>query len=487
MSTLETVARSEERRFLGHPWPLATLFGMEVWERFSFYGMQAILLIYLYHSTAQGGLGISQSVAIGVVGAYGSGVYLAAILGGWFADRVLGAERTLFYSGVIVMLGHIALAILPGIQGVTAGLVLVAIGSGGVKSTCSSLVGSLYDTDSPRRDAGFSIFYLGVNIGALAGPLLTGLLQQKSGFHYGFGIAAIGMAFGLFQYASGRRQLPDSQKMAPTPLPRGEGKKYLAGVAAVLIAISTALTLDWIRADNLSDVLLAIIAVISVAYFFIILRSTRVSSAERLRVYAFIPLFITSAAYWAMYSQSYTVITAFFDQRVDRQIGNWEIPVGWLVSVQALMIIALSGAFAWMWTVLGKRQPSSTMKFIIALAIIALTFLGYLPYLGNEASTMPLFMLAFLLLGFSVSELCLSPIGLSVSTKLAPRAFQTQMLALFFMSLALGYAAGGKLGTFYTQETEVAYFVGMAGLGGITAVLLLMCLPFIKRAAQGAH
>uniref|UniRef100_UPI00263451B7 oligopeptide:H+ symporter n=1 Tax=Halomonas sp. TaxID=1486246 RepID=UPI00263451B7 len=144
MSTLETVARSEERRFLGHPWPLATLFGMEVWERFSFYGMQAILLIYLYHSTAQGGLGISQSVAIGVVGAYGSGVYLAAILGGWFADRVLGAERTLFYSGVIVMLGHIALAILPGIQGVTAGMVLVAIGSGGVKSTCSSLVGSLY-------------------------------------------------------------------------------------------------------------------------------------------------------------------------------------------------------------------------------------------------------------------------------------------------------------------------------------------------------
>lgn len=487
MDKLETIDRTEERTFLGHPRPLATLFGMEVWERFSFYGMQAILLIYLYYSTTQGGLGISQSVAIGIVGAYGSGVYLAAILGGWFADRVLGAERTLFYSGVIVMMGHIALAILPGVSGVIAGLVLIAIGSGGVKSTCSSLVGSLYDINSPRRDAGFSIFYLGVNIGALAGPLLTGLLQQKAGFHYGFGLAAIGMAFGLFQYTSGRRQLPENQKVAPTPLSSSEAKKYISGGVAVFVAISTALSLGWVRADNLSDVLLTIIAIISIVYFIIILRSSRVSSNERLKVYAFIPLFITSAAYWAMYSQSYTVITAFFDQRVDRQLGAWEIPVGWLVSVQALMIIVLSAVFAWLWTALGRYQPSSTMKFIIAMVIIALTFLGYLPYLGDQANAMPLLMLGILLFGFSVSELCLSPIGLSVSTKLAPKAFQTQMLALFFMSLALGYAAGGKLGTFYTRDTEVAYFIGMAGLGGFTGLLLLLCAPFIRRAAQGAH
>ncbi|WP_216658136.1 peptide MFS transporter [Halomonas hibernica] len=478
---------SKERLFLGHPRALATLFGMEVWERFSFYGMQAILLVYLYHTTTQGGLGISQSVAIGIVGAYGSGVYLAAILGGWFADRLFGPERTLFYSGIIVMLGHIALAILPGVYGVAAGLVMVAIGSGGVKSTCSSLVGSLYDMDSPRRDAGFSIFYLGVNIGALTGPLLTGLLQQQAGFHYGFGIAAIGMAFGLFQYTRGRSQLPDSQKVAPTPLPAGEGRKYLLGGAVALVVVAVALAVGWIRADNLSDVFLTIISIVSVAYFFIILRSTRVSPSERFRVYAFIPLFLTSAAYWAMYSQSYTVITAFFDQRVDRQLGGFEIPVGWLVSIQALMIIILSGLFAWMWTTLGKRQPSSTMKFIIAMVIIALTFLGYLPYLGSGASTMPLFMLGVLLFGFSISELFLSPIGLSVATKLAPTAFQTQMLALFFMSMALGYAAGGKLGTFYTEETEVAYFIGMAGLGGVTALLLLLCFPFIKRAAQGAH
>ncbi|WP_348827317.1 oligopeptide:H+ symporter [Halomonas sp. RT37] len=490
MKTTEAAARqhgdSGKRRFFGHPWPLATLFGMEVWERFSFYGMQAILLIYLYYEASRGGLAIDQSVAIGIVGAYGSSVYLATILGGWFADRVFGAERTLFYSGIVVMLGHIALAILPGVYGVTAGLILVALGSGGVKATCSALVGSLYEPGSPRRDAGFSIFYLGINIGGFVGPLLTGLLQQNAGFHYGFGIAAVGMAIGLAQYTAGRKGLPDDQKAAPDPIAPATLKRYL-GIALVVLAVVVGAALaGWIRADNLSGVMLGIIAVAALCYFAVILRSTHVSPEERSRVLAFIPLFLTSAAYWALYSQSYTVITAFFDQRVDRSLFGWEIPVGWLVSVQALTIILFSGVFAWLWTTLGKRQPSSAGKFVIAMAIIGATFLGYLPFLGSEGASMPLAMLVLLLLGFTASELCLSPIGLSVTTKLAPRAFQTQMMALFFLSLALGFAAGGKLGAFYTEDTEVGYFIAMAAIGGVSALLLAACLPFIRRAMRGA-
>ncbi|MFD2192032.1 peptide MFS transporter [Pistricoccus aurantiacus] len=475
-----------KQSFFGQPRPLVTLFGMEVWERFSFYGMQAILLIYLYYEASRGGLGISQPVAIGIVGAYGSSVYLAAIIGGWFADRVFGAERTLFYSGIIVMLGHIALAILPSVYGVATGLILVALGSGGVKATCSSLVGSLYEAGSPKRDAGFSIFYLGINIGGFAGPLLTGLLQQNAGFHYGFGLAAIGMAIGLFQYASGRKQLPDSQRVPPTPLEDGSIKYYAAGGILAVAILLAVIALGWVRADNLSGVLLGVIAIAAAGYFYIILRSSRISAEERGRVYAFVPLFLTSAAYWALYSQSYTVITAFFDQRVDRGVLGWTVPVGWLVSAQALTIIVFSGVFAWLWTALGKRQPTSAGKFVIAMFIIGFTFLGYLPYLGAQGANMPLAMLVVLLLGFTASELCLSPIGLSVSTKLAPKAFQTQMLALFFMSLALGFAAGGKLGTFYTEDTEVAYFIAMAVIGVLTAVLLLACLPFIKKAMQGA-
>ncbi len=477
----------ESRQFLGHPWPLSTLFGMEVWERFSFYGMQAILLIYLYYESARGGLGIAESAAFGIVGAYGSSVYLATILGGWFADRILGPERTLFYSGAIVMAGHIALALVPGVPGVTLGLCLVALGSGGVKATCAALVGSLYAPGSPKRDAGFSIFYLGINLGGFAGPLLTGYLQSSAGFHYGFGIAAIGMALGLIQYAFGRRHLAEAQRHPPMPLAAGEAKRYLFGAIVAVALLAAALVFGWLRADTLTDVILGVIVVTTLAYFVVILRSARVSALERRRVLAFVPLFIASAVYWALYVQSYTVIVAFFDQRVDRQLGGWTIPVGWLTSVQALTIILLSGVFAWLWSRLGQRQPSSAAKFVIAMLVIGASFFGYLPWLGADAAGMPLWVLVALLLGFTVSELCLSPIGLSVTTRLAPRAMQTQMIALFYLSLSLGFAAGGRAGEWYTQRTEVVYFITLGTVSLIAGVLLAFCLPAIRRASAGTE
>ena len=213
-------APGPERRdtgFFGQPWPLASLFGVEMWERFSFYGMQGILVIYLYYSAAEGGLGIDEQTATGIVGAYGGSVYLATILGAWVADRLVGPERTLFASAVVVMLGHVALALVPDVAGVAVGLSLIALGSGGVKANATSLVGSLYEAGDERRDAGFSLFYLGINLGALVGPLLTGLLQKEAGFHWGFGLAAVGMALGLAQYAYGRKGLTND---VANPLPR---------------------------------------------------------------------------------------------------------------------------------------------------------------------------------------------------------------------------------------------------------------------------
>lgn len=180
---------TNERTFFGHPWGLANLFGVEMWERFSFYGLQAILLYYLYYQTTDGGLSIDESIATAIVGAYGGLVYVAAIGGGWVADRVLGAERTLFYSAIIVMLGHVSLGLLPGVLGLTVGLMLVALGSGGVKTTASTVLGGLYEEDDPRLDGGYSIFYMGINIGALFGPLVTGWMWGQAGFHWGFGMA----------------------------------------------------------------------------------------------------------------------------------------------------------------------------------------------------------------------------------------------------------------------------------------------------------
>jgi MFS family permease len=197
------------KSFFGHPAMLANLFSVELWERFSFYGMQGILLYYMYFTVADGGLGIDRSIATGLVGAYGGGVYLSTILGAWIADRVFGSERVLFYSAIMIMCGHISLAVLPGGLGLAAGLILVGIGSGGLKANATSLVGTLYAEGDERRDAGFSIFYMGINIGALIGPLVTGWLQKNWGFHVGFGAAAVGMAIGLTQYAMTRKNLPD--------------------------------------------------------------------------------------------------------------------------------------------------------------------------------------------------------------------------------------------------------------------------------------
>jgi proton-dependent oligopeptide transporter, POT family len=210
-----------DRGFFGQPRVLANLFGVEVWERFSFYGMQAIVLLYLYYSAADGGLGISEATATSIIGAYGGLVYLSTILGGWVADRLLGSERTLFYSAIVVMAGHVSLALLPGLLGVGVGLVLIAFGSGGVKANATALVGTLYAEDDERRDAGFSLFYLGINLGALTGPLLTGLTQSKLGFHWGFGLAAAGMAIGC----------PTRPARCPTRCQRGTARSRSASAS----------------------------------------------------------------------------------------------------------------------------------------------------------------------------------------------------------------------------------------------------------------
>ena len=218
-SVVEQAPTRDDRSFLGQPRSLANVFGVEMWERFSFYGMQGILLLYLYYSAAAGGLGIPQATAAGIVGAYGGGVYLSTILGAWVADRLLGSERVLFYSAIVIAVGHLALALLPGLGGVATGLILIAVGSGGLKANATSVVGALYAKDDPRLDAGFSLFYLGINLGAFFGPVLTGLLQTTLGFHYGFGLAAVGMAIGLVQYSFGRKRLPAIVHEVPNPLP----------------------------------------------------------------------------------------------------------------------------------------------------------------------------------------------------------------------------------------------------------------------------
>lgn len=477
----------EDRGFFGQPRALAHIFGVEMWERFSFYGMQSILLLYLYFSVSEGGLGMEQSAAAGIVGAYGGAVYLSTILGAWIADRLLGSEKVLFFSAIVIMAGHIALALLPGFVGVGVGLVLVAFGSGGLKANATSVVGTLYSRDDPRRDAGFSLFYLGINLGAFLGPLITGLLQSTVGFHWGFAAAAVGMAIGLIQYSFGRKGLPPEASVVPNPLPR-ERRGLVVGIAIAAVILIVALVLTrLVTAENLVTWVIGGTVVAAVAYFIVIITSRAVSAVERSRVFGFIPLFIASVAFWSLYQQQFTVLTIYSDEQLDRTLFGWEMPISWVQSINPIFIILLSGVFAALWTKLGTRQPSTPVKFALGTVIMGVAFLLFLPFAGGGANSTPLLAIVGILFVFTVAELLLSPVGLSVATKLAPAKFHTQMVALFFLSVALGTAIAGQLAEFYTAVPEAVYFGVLGGIAIVLGGALALGARPVLRLMQGVR
>ncbi|WP_435154479.1 peptide MFS transporter [Amycolatopsis sacchari] len=476
-----------DTRFFGHPLGLANLFGVEAWERFSYYGMLGILPIYLYYSVAEGGLAMAETTATSIVGAYGGLVYLSTIAGAWVADRLLGAERTLFYSAVLIMVGHIALAVLPGYLGVGVGLVCVALGSGGLKGNATSVVGTLYTEHDERRDGGFSLFYMGINLGSFVGPLLTGLAQSNVGFHLGFGLAAIGMALGLVQYTLGRRNLPDSARAVPNPLPR-KNRPHAIGVLVLVVAvIVVALLTGVVTAANLSDVVVWVVAVAAVIYFAVILTSRKITAVERKRVLSFIPMFIASVVFWSLYQQQFTVVEVYSDKRLDRNLFGWEMPVSWVQSINPVFIIVLAPVFALLWTKLARRQPSTPIKFALGTGIMGVAFLLFLPLAGGGPNSAPLLALVGILLVFTIAELLLSPVGLSLATKLAPEAFRTQMVALFFLSVSLGTALSGSLAQYYSADDETPYFGIIGGIAVVVGVLLALISPFVRRLMSGVR
>ncbi|WP_437583789.1 peptide MFS transporter [Paramicrobacterium sp. CJ85] len=475
------------RSFFGQPWALAHIFGVEMWERFSFYGMQGILIYYLYFSATQGGLGMPEAAAAGIVGAYGGGVYLSTVLGAWLADRLLGSERVLFYSAIVIVCGHLALALLPGFVGVGVGLVLVALGSGGLKANATSVVGTLYSEDDTRRDAGFSLFYLGINLGSFVGPILTGALQSTLGFHIGFGAAAVGMILGLVQYSFGRRQLPESAREVPNPL-GGRGRLIWALVAVAAVAVIVALSIAGvIRADNLSTIVIVATILAAIAYFVVLLTSPRLDATERHRVFAFIPLFLASSAFWSLYQQQFTVIPLYAEQRLDLNILGFQIPPTWVQSINPVFIILLSGAFAALWTKWGERQPSTPVKFGLGTAGVGVAFLIFLIWSGGHGATTPLLAIVLILFVFTIAELLLSPVGLSVSTKLAPKSMRAQMVALFFLSVALGSAVSGELAGLYTSLPEGTYFGIIGGIAIVLGLILVALSPWVLKLMRGVR
>lgn len=485
----EHARRDDEsgRGFFGQPRALANIFGVEMWERFSFYGMQGILLIHLYYSVEQGGLGIDQPTAAGIVGAYGGAVYLSTILGAWLADRLFGSERVLFWSAVVIMAGHISLALIPGVGGVLVGLLLVALGSGGLKANATRIVGTLYSEKDPRRDAGFSLFYLGINLGGLFGPLLTGLLQSTLGFHWGFALAAVGMAIGLIQYSLGRKRLPDEARHVPHPLERSRYPLVIGiGIAGLVVIVVLVLT-NVINAFNLALWVIGVTIVAAIVYFVVMFSSKLVNGVERSRLVAFIPLFITNAAFWSLYQQQFTVVTIYSDERLNRNLFGWEFPVSWVQSINPIFIIVLSGVFAAIWTKWGEKQPSTPIKFAAGTVLMGLAFFLFLIWAGGGRNSTPLLAVVGILFVFTVAELLISPVGLSAATKLAPGPFQAQMVALYFLSVALGTAMAGQLAKLYKPESEAVYFSVIGGVAVVIGLLLALVSPWVLRMMRGVR
>ncbi|WP_044748313.1 peptide MFS transporter [Bacillus alveayuensis] len=485
------VSSVPQQGFFGHPKGLLTLFFTEFWERFSYYGMRAILVFYMYYEVSKGGLGLDENLALAIMSIYGALVYMSGIIGGWFADRIFGTSKAVLYGGILIMLGHIVLAIPGSVSAFFVSMVLIVLGTGLLKPNVSSIVGEMYSKEDNRRDAGFSIFYMGINLGAFLSPLVVGTVGMKYNFHLGFGIAAIGMFFGLLVFIfTKKKNLGLAGTYVANPLSPTEKKKVftIAGVGAAIIAILLAILIpNGLFTINTFISLVGILGiVIPTIYFIVMYRSPKTTAEERSRVIAYIPLFIASAMFWAIQEQGSTILATYADKRTQLDFAGIHISPAWFQSLNPLFIIIFAPVFAWLWVKLGKRQPSIPQKFALGLLFAGLSFLVILVpgYFSGDSLVNPL----WLVLSYFIvvlGELCLSPVGLSATTKLAPAAFSAQTMSLWFLSSAAAQAINAQIVQFYTPENEMTYFGVIGGAAIVLSILLFALSPKIQHLMKG--
>ncbi len=487
-----------EKKFLGQPWGLSTLFMTEFWERFSYYGMRAILLFYMYFAAEKGGLGFSQGTAASIMSIYGSLVYLTAVIGGFIADRISGSRKTVFWGGVLIMFGHIALAVPYGAPTLFLSIGLITIGTGLLKPNVSEMVGTLYSETDSRRDAGFSIFVMGINLGSLLAPAIVGTVGQNINFHLGFSIAAVGMFFGLIQYYFGGRKhlseatLHPTDPITPEELPKVKRNILIAVLLAVVVFGGLLITGN-MNVTNVVLVFSILGVVLPIGYFVMMLSSHKTTKIERSRLWAYIPLFVASVLFWCIEEQGSVVLALFAANQTQLKVAlpfaQFNILPSWFQMLNPAFIILYTPFFAILWTKWGKRQPSTPAKFAAGLIIAGLSFVVMvIPILthGTNALVSPLWLVLSWLI-VEVAELLISPIGLSATTKLAPKAFQSQMMSIWFLSDACAQAINAQVVKFYTPGNEAMYFSIWGGVAVVLGILLFTLVPRIKHLMQGVN
>ena len=487
-------ALANDKRFFGHPLGLATLFGTELWERFSYYGMRAILLYYITDTVANHGLGIAPGIGTALVSIYGAGVYLLSIVGGWLSDRVLGAYLSTFVGGVIIAAGHVFLA-LPQQVLSWMGICLIALGTGLLKPNVSSMVGELYDRKDVRRQSAFSIFYMGINIGSLLSPIIVGIVRNRWGYHAGFLVAAIGMGLALISFVVGRRLLGGAGNDVPNPIrpeERGQVLKILAGVLGFI-----ALLYLFVLAHDHGVLLQAVIDSLSylsllvpIAFFAVMLTSKKVTKAERQRLRAYIPLFLAAMAFFMIFEQAATTLAAYAADNTNLNFlwfHNFSPEI--FQTINPLFIIILTPVFAALWLRTGDR-PALPYKFALGLAMAALSFLvlalaAALAHGGQTGA----WVLGLVYIIQTLGELLLSPVGLAATTLMAPQAFRGQAMALWFLAASAGQAITAQLVQFTDGMAPAPFFGGIGAvtllLAGVIALLGSRVQRYIDEADQG--
>ena len=482
------------RTFFGHPVGLSTLFFTEMWERFSYYGIRPLLVLFMTAALLDGGFGFDRETASAIVGIYAACVYLASLPGGWIADRWLGLRRAIWYGGVLIALGHLSIALSAVFAQGTffLGLILIVAGTGLLKPNISAIVGDLYPEGGARRDAGFSIFYMGINIGALIAPLITGYLGERVGWHYGFGAAGVGMVLGLITFRLRAGSTLGDVGLAPSVGPAEQAKVRnltLIGVgvlgAVVLAAMTGLFTINAPAvAARMRDVMLGM-ALLYFAYLFFLAGLT---TDEKKRVAVIIVLFIFATIFWSAFEQAPTSLNLFAADFTDRNLFGWEVPVLWLQSINSFFVITFAPIFAWAWVSLGRRgmNPSSPAKFAFGLFCAGLGFLVMVSaanqvIAGGGAVKVSMMWLTVSYLLQTFGELALSPVGLSSMTKLAPRKFVGQMMGVWFMAAALGNLIAGIVGGHVDpenlQQMPALFQRTATSLFIATAVLGLLIIP----------
>ncbi|WP_314932833.1 peptide MFS transporter [Actinomyces oris] len=488
-ATLRTTPSKQDRGLFGHPRGLPWMLNVEMWERFSYYGMRAILLYFITDTVARGGLGLSANSGQVILASYSAAVYLLAIPGGIFADRIIGPWLSTLYGGVVIMAGHICLSI-PAPALAWTGIVLVAVGTGFIKPNLSTIVGGLYDDDDPRRDAGFQLFYMSVNLGSLASPLVTGWLREHYGYHAGFFSAAVGMGVALIAFIYGRHKLSAFAFTVPNPIRPQERRSFIlvslltVVAAAALVSVLNVLTGSLL--DAISATMLIIPAGAALGYFVLMFRSPKVTARERTHLRAYIPLWIGAVLFFMISEQAAGKMATFAKDNTDGTIPwlGWAITPETYQSINPATIVILAPFIGWLFTRRAGRFPSTIMKFAISVLIIggSAFILGYgFQIWPGGAKLSPWWFLAVVFIIQTVAELFLSPVGLSTTSALAPKNFASQTMSLWLLTTATGQGLAGFIISRTENIANSTYYYGLGAVTVAVAIILFIVAPWTER------